>query len=766
MKIISRLVLVFVFVFIFKVVNTQAYGGGDGSVGDPYQIQDADDVQDMNLNLNAYYVLVNDIDMAGFDFTPIGDNDNPFRGSLDGAGFTIHQLTMYETYIADEFRQFGLFGTTSSVTIKDLTLIDVDIRVLAVDVNENIFVGSLIGYAWSSSPDVTTITDVTVNGNIEVTYQDSDGAMSHEWISIGGLVGYLNGSPVDDEDVDLISNIDSSVNVGYIISEVRTNAYQSVHLGGVIGEVLNTVIKDSTYHGARVSYADDGISDAQRDLYYSGEDVYIYSGGIAGYYYNDDSGIIGDVALDSNTVGQEGQETNVTGYTATGGIVGQFYAYNYNTVEYNTTQYTTLWGRYCVGGIIGDATYVDIDESTIAYVTLSTWLKGENFGGIVGYYEADEPYIKGAVIDHLVIDESLYNEVSYVGGVAGSLNSDAEIERIYISNTTIHGMDWVGGLVGSLATGTFDYNTIETSTIESNSFTGGLIGSAGSVQITGNSFNGTITSSETVGGLIGLVFDETLIYQSYSLGELNGGGLLAGIVAYAVGDVTLNYVFSRMNIHFSWDSAFVGGLIATDMSALNNIHEAYFAGSIHSLGEAFSENIDPLVYYNNNAVIDSEFTPNYTVVYYDSNLYTGSSQYALPKTTVLLKTEAGYPNFEFDGIWFITSTVNDGYAFFDGDRVIVIFNNQDVETYTYVIPNYLVEKPTDPKRTGYVFGGWYTEPEYTNLWVFENTYPEEDVVLYAKWTAGVPDTGDVAGLSNALLGLGGLLIMATKRRRI
>ena len=42
-------------------------------------------------------------------------------------------------------------------------------------------------------------------------------------------------------------------------------------------------------------------------------------------------------------------------------------------------------------------------------------------------------------------------------------------------------------------------------------------------------------------------------------------------------------------------------------------------------------------------------------------------------------------------------------------------------------------KPADPKRDGYVFGGWYSDAALTKAYDFSNTV-EDDLTLYAKWT--------------------------------
>ncbi len=46
-----------------------------------------------------------------------------------------------------------------------------------------------------------------------------------------------------------------------------------------------------------------------------------------------------------------------------------------------------------------------------------------------------------------------------------------------------------------------------------------------------------------------------------------------------------------------------------------------------------------------------------------------------------------------------------------------------------------VTKPDDPSKTGYTFGGWYKDAEFTDDWDFDNdTVPAENITLYAKWT--------------------------------
>ena len=44
-----------------------------------------------------------------------------------------------------------------------------------------------------------------------------------------------------------------------------------------------------------------------------------------------------------------------------------------------------------------------------------------------------------------------------------------------------------------------------------------------------------------------------------------------------------------------------------------------------------------------------------------------------------------------------------------------------------------VAEPPVPSREGYVFSGWYTDKEHTNLYDFENARLRDDITLYAHW---------------------------------
>lgn len=58
----------------------------------------------------------------------------------------------------------------------------------------------------------------------------------------------------------------------------------------------------------------------------------------------------------------------------------------------------------------------------------------------------------------------------------------------------------------------------------------------------------------------------------------------------------------------------------------------------------------------------------------------------------------------------------------------------EVMPYLDLEPGTKIEKPEDPERKGYVFGGWYKDINYTSEWDFDkDVLGNTSIVLYAKW---------------------------------
>ena len=112
----------------------------EGTEFNPIIISTASDLVAMSDNVNAgltdscYYELANDIDMNGVSFNSIGISGAKFKGSFDGKGHVIRNITINNTVQAQ-----GLFGyATATATIKN-------VGVENITVNGGKNVGGIVG---------------------------------------------------------------------------------------------------------------------------------------------------------------------------------------------------------------------------------------------------------------------------------------------------------------------------------------------------------------------------------------------------------------------------------------------------------------------------------------------------------------------------------------------------------------------------------------------------------------------------------------------
>ncbi len=176
--------------YFFTVTNPTKAGTQQYVTLDTIAIANVEDMlafaNDVNVNGNTYQgqtvVLVNNIDLAGMDWTPIGSGSASAMFNFNGLGHTISNFNVTTTGRAAA----GLFGwyggyngstPTPELTIQNLT-ID------SATVNGEKYSGALVGY-------VETINNVTIK---DVTVQNSSVSGSRT----GGVVGIQNAASIVD----------------------------------------------------------------------------------------------------------------------------------------------------------------------------------------------------------------------------------------------------------------------------------------------------------------------------------------------------------------------------------------------------------------------------------------------------------------------------------------------------------------------------------------------------------------------------------------
>ena len=238
---------------------------GSGSAIDPYKICFKEQLLDLSISgcdsdssagCSSFYLLLNDIDLKGETFAPIGTSANVFSGYFNGNNHTISNL-----YINEPTRDnIGLFGwvDSSAIVLENLNLVLVDVTGrdcvggFAGQINDGIiknvhFSGSVQGegrtggafgclsgtvYQSSAKGNVsqsgsagngTGVFSGTSTGSIYNSH--AYGSVSSSSSDIGGFVGGINGtsSKIYDSSASVVVNSTGS-NVGGFVGGARGNS--------------------------------------------------------------------------------------------------------------------------------------------------------------------------------------------------------------------------------------------------------------------------------------------------------------------------------------------------------------------------------------------------------------------------------------------------------------------------------------------------------------------------------------------------------------
>jgi len=140
--------------------------GSGNSAEDPYQINNLSDLLFFAEQVNAgntyagKFVKLNaSIDLEGTDWTPIGYMGKTFKGSFNGGGNTIFNLTCVKDLTNTAVNNgIGLFGRTDdNAVIENLTIENVTLQ-------GSLYVGAVVGLGYTGSK----IENVTVKGDIAI----------------------------------------------------------------------------------------------------------------------------------------------------------------------------------------------------------------------------------------------------------------------------------------------------------------------------------------------------------------------------------------------------------------------------------------------------------------------------------------------------------------------------------------------------------------------------------------------------------------------
>ena len=245
------------------------YSYGDGTQAKPYLVADGtelaylrNEVRNGNTYEGKYFQLASDIDLGNNSWLPIGDANNSFRGTFDGAGHTIANAEITVTSIPNDVQEtFGLFGSigggNSKTIIRNLELSGIDVTITAggntselsfIRNNGGIYIGTLTGIAYKNS-EITNV--ICKSGTISDTKVITVTNSSFKF-SVGGIVGYITNIPGDNQDPggnarykmencfsDITIDLDSKGKYSTGGWLDRTEARGSFHTGGIIGTIAS-----------------------------------------------------------------------------------------------------------------------------------------------------------------------------------------------------------------------------------------------------------------------------------------------------------------------------------------------------------------------------------------------------------------------------------------------------------------------------------------------------------------------------------------------
>jgi len=409
-----------------------SFSGGTGQADDPYLISTATQLNRIGHNprlMQCHFKLINNIDLAGVDFSIIGGDDfystynsyelYPFGGVFDGGYSDISNFT----YTSEDRKNVGLFGCIDGMNAQVRNLGLNDPMVVA---GSWYYAGTLAGNLKRGTISNSFVRNGSVSGS------------SH----VGGLVGYNeNGGVISYCDTYAGASGDSRIgglvgtNFGTVTfsSSVSNNIVALLYGGGLVGSNYGTISNCRSF--ANVS---DGV-----DLGgLVGSNCSIISncgseGSVTSYVINDYIDIGGLTGYNSGSISASYSSASLLGFESAcraGGLIGA-----------NTGQVTDCYSLgsvevgYYLGGLIG----VNTGPVSNCYSACTvTALTGNDAGGLLGYNNST---ITTSFWD---VDTSTQTQMCGFQGTSGTGcdagNGKTTIQMQTESTFTSAGWDFVG----------------------------------------------------------------------------------------------------------------------------------------------------------------------------------------------------------------------------------------------------------------------------------------------------------------------------------
>jgi hypothetical protein len=368
------------------------FGGGSGSISDPYLICSVTQLKQVSASLSSHYRLSRNLNLTGISFSPIGSNSIGFSGTFDGNNLAISGWTYAATSGSEPvafIRRLEAGGIIKNLTLSSISVTGED---------SNDLVAGFVGVS-EGSVDHVYLKNSTISGKS----------------TVGGIIAEAKSN----------ADLDSAFVIGSTISSSAIGASMRIATDtNAVGGLVAIWKKDTTgSEEITASSVSDSVIVFDKDSAYQNRDAR-FVGGLIGYF-NQGS------LLNSTFAG-----TSVQGKFNVGGLVG----FSSSTVT-ECSASGTVQGVSRVGGAFGflGSTAIRISASGIVIAEIDASADGQ-VGGLVGLLTGtiSNSFFSGSI-----------NADETVGGIAG-LVSSGTVTNSYAFGTVTGNADPIGGAFGDL----------------------------------------------------------------------------------------------------------------------------------------------------------------------------------------------------------------------------------------------------------------------------------------------------------------------------
>lgn len=302
--------------------TSESFAKGDGTISSPYLIESVWDLCRLEYNVNErridfkgeYFKLVNDIDLDGYMWYPIGVAENPYEGTsfsgyFDGNGKTVKnmKMTLVNSQLTSKY-SYGLFGKVKGA-IRNLNMtgaqITMNVNTQETNDSRSLSAGLLCGSLLHDfgAKIYGAIYGCHVQGKIEgwMKNEQNDYRASY----VGGVVGYC----------------DNPASVYKCQADVTMSLTDVYYIGGIVGySTAVTTLPDSWFNmendDACVSYIFDCVANVNITATVTNAPAN-HCGGICGASYHN---ILACAATGTiSSVPASGKSAYIGGLTGTNG---------------------------------------------------------------------------------------------------------------------------------------------------------------------------------------------------------------------------------------------------------------------------------------------------------------------------------------------------------------------------------------------------------------------------------------------------------------